>query len=92
MGSTVSKEAPLVSVNNVSFNFGTTKVLLDVTFSISCGDFVAIIGPNGSGKTTLLRIIVVIAGYSRSRDPGNILLNAWNAEQGQQEYYRDYYS
>jgi len=65
MGSTVSKEAPLVSVNNVSFNFGTTKVLLDVTFSMSSGDFVAIIGPNGSGKTTLLRIIIGIIRPSK---------------------------
>lgn len=60
MDSAVSEEAPLVSVNSVSFSFGTTKVLLDVTFSINPGDFMAIIGPNGSGKTTLLRIITGI--------------------------------
>jgi zinc transport system ATP-binding protein len=65
MDSTVSKEAPLVSVDNVSFSFGTTKVLLDVTFSISSGDFIAIIGPNGSGKTTLLRIITGIVRPSK---------------------------
>ena len=56
----VNKKLPLVSVNNVHFNFGTTKVLVDVSFSISPGDFLAIIGPNGSGKTTLLKIIMGI--------------------------------
>jgi zinc transport system ATP-binding protein len=65
MGSAVSKEAPLVSVNKVSFSFGTTKVLRDVTFSISSGDFIAVIGPNGSGKTTLLRIITGIIRPSK---------------------------
>jgi zinc transport system ATP-binding protein len=65
MGSVVSSKAPLVSVNDVSFNFGITKVLLDVTFSVSSGDFIAIIGPNGSGKTTLLRIIMGIISPSK---------------------------
>ncbi|MEW6163114.1 MAG: metal ABC transporter ATP-binding protein [Nitrospirota bacterium] len=50
----------LVSVEGVSFSYGTTPVLIDVTFSIMPDDFLAIIGPNGSGKTTLLKIILGI--------------------------------
>ena len=60
MDLSVNKRPPLVSVNNVSFSYGATKVLDRVTFSISAGDFLAIIGPNGSGKTTLLKIILGI--------------------------------
>jgi len=60
MDLSVNKRPPLVSVNNVSFSYGATKILDRVTFSISAGDFLAIIGPNGSGKTTLLKIILGI--------------------------------
>jgi zinc transport system ATP-binding protein len=55
----VSNE-PLVFVKNISFSFGSTKVLEDINLSIITGDFLAIIGPNGSGKTTLLKIILGI--------------------------------
>lgn len=54
---TVNKE-PLISIKGVSFSYGTTQVLVNVTFSIMPYDFLAIIGPNGSGKTTLLNIIL----------------------------------
>lgn len=51
---------PLVSVKNISFSFGSTKVLEEVSLSITQGDFLAIIGPNGSGKSTLVKIILRI--------------------------------
>ena len=34
-----------------------TKVLKNVTLSVSEGDYIAIMGPSGSGKTTLMNII-----------------------------------
>ncbi len=49
---------PLIRVENVSFSYREHLVLKEVTFSITRGDFLAIIGPNGSGKSTLLKIIL----------------------------------
>lgn len=48
----------LIEVNNLNFNFGSTKVLSDINFSIKKGDFVGLIGPNGSGKTTLIKLLL----------------------------------
>ena len=48
----------------------STQVLTDVNFSVSEGEFLAIVGPNGCGKTTLLRLI---SGLIRPTD-GYILL------------------
>ena len=39
-------------------NLGDLPVLNRVSFSVSKGEFVGIIGPNGCGKSTLLRIIL----------------------------------
>ncbi|MGH7652676.1 MAG: ABC-F family ATP-binding cassette domain-containing protein [Gemmatimonadaceae bacterium] len=46
-----------ISVSNVAVEFGATKILSGITFTIGKGDRWAILGRNGSGKTTLFRII-----------------------------------
>ena len=51
---------PLISVENVSFYFQGLEVLRNISFSISAGDFLSLIGPNGCGKTTLIRVILGI--------------------------------
>ena len=48
----------LVSVENVSIQYGANTVLSHVTLNISAGEIVTIVGPNGSGKTSLLRAII----------------------------------
>lgn len=60
-----------LEVCNVSFSFGDTRILNDVSISIPDGDFHALLGSSGSGKTTLLRII---AGFLKP-DSGTILIN-----------------
>ena len=47
----------LLEVNNLTKNFGFTKVLRGVSFSLEQGQVLAIIGGSGSGKTTLLRCL-----------------------------------
>ena len=47
----------ILSVRNIYKSFGETRVLNDISMSVSKGEVLAIIGPSGSGKTTLLRCI-----------------------------------
>ena len=45
-----------LSFENVTFSYGNSPVLTDVSFSVPGGEFLVIIGPNGGGKTTLLKL------------------------------------
>lgn len=47
----------ILEVKHIEKNFGRTKVLKDVSFSMEEGTALAIIGASGSGKTTLLRCL-----------------------------------
>ena len=47
----------ILEVNELTKNFGATKVLKGITFSLEEGKVLSIIGSSGSGKTTLLRCI-----------------------------------
>ena len=47
----------MLSAANLIFGYGTSRVIDDVSLSVSESDIVGILGPNGSGKTTLLRLL-----------------------------------
>lgn len=47
----------ILEVNNLVKNFGSTKVLKGISFTLEEGKVLSIIGSSGSGKTTLLRCI-----------------------------------
>lgn len=49
---------PVVSLENVSFQYEQRNVIEHLNFQILQRDFVGLIGSNGAGKTTLLRMIV----------------------------------
>jgi iron(III) transport system ATP-binding protein len=46
-----------VTIEHVSFGYGRTPVLDDISLEVTRGEFFAFLGPSGSGKTTLLRLI-----------------------------------
>ena len=73
---------------NVSFSFGDTRILNDVSISIPDGDFHALLGSSGSGKTTLLRII---AGFLKP-DSGTILINGKDVTLGMLVNDKDIYN
>jgi len=50
----------ILSVNQLSKNYGAIKALQSVSFDVPQGSVFGILGPNGSGKTTLLSVILDI--------------------------------
>jgi iron(III) transport system ATP-binding protein len=64
-----------VDVQSVSFGYGATRVLEDVSLTVRKGEFFAFLGPSGSGKTTLLRLI---AGFGQP-ERGRIMIGGRDA-------------
>ena len=47
----------MLSIQNISKNFGAIKAVNNVSLEIKKGSITGLIGPNGAGKTTLFNII-----------------------------------
>lgn len=60
----------VLEVKNIKKDFGKTKVLKGVSFSLEKGQVLAIIGSSGSGKTTLLRCL----NFLEKPDSGEIIV------------------
>ncbi len=45
----------MLRIENLSVNYGSRRVLQEVSLSVQSGEIVALIGPNGAGKSTLIR-------------------------------------
>ena len=50
----------VLDVSNLSVIRSGTQVIHDINLSVSCGEFIGIVGPNGGGKSTLLLTILGI--------------------------------
>ena len=77
----LSTSHKLLKLEHVSYSYhnrdGETLALSDISFSISEGEFVAIVGPSGCGKSTLLSLIAGLL----SPETGSILINGKPTEQ-----------
>ncbi|MFG1732306.1 ATP-binding cassette domain-containing protein [Paenibacillus sp. 843] len=54
----------VITINNLSKNFGGTKAVKNLSFDVYKGEIFGIIGPNGAGKTTTLEILEGISDPS----------------------------
>lgn len=61
---------PILVVQHVSKSFGNGQVLDDVSFSLSRGEMVGLIGASGSGKSTLIRTIAALTPIDRDKGKG----------------------
>ena len=50
----------VLSINNLSKNYGNIQAVKNVSFEIRKGEVYGILGPNGSGKTTTLAVVLGI--------------------------------
>lgn len=59
--------APLIDIQDISFEYEETKALDHISMKVEEGDFLAILGPNGSGKSTLLKIMLGLIKPSKGK-------------------------
>jgi simple sugar transport system ATP-binding protein len=64
-----SVEPPVIELRNVSKTFGDVRALAGVSFHVSRGEIVGLLGDNGSGKSTMVKMMM---GYYHP-DPGGEL-------------------
>ena len=54
----------MIKFRNVGFGFPQKDLYKDISFSIDCGEHIALIGSNGSGKSTLINLIIDTDKYT----------------------------
>ena len=65
----------MIEIRNLAFSYGDRPVLRDVSFVVSPGEVVSVVGANGAGKTTLLKILATLA-YP---DAGTVMMDGTDA-------------
>ncbi len=66
----------MIDFKDVSFRYGDTDTLKNISFHIDKGDFVAVLGANGAGKTTLSKLFNGILKPTS----GDVILNGFNTK------------
>lgn len=54
---------PAISVQGLNVTLGDHHVLQNLSFKVTVGEIVSVIGPNGSGKTTLVKALLGLIPY-----------------------------
>ena len=47
----------MIQVNNLTKSYGVQSLFKDISFNLSKGDKVGLVGRNGTGKSTLIKIL-----------------------------------
>lgn len=69
MSNVTAAPTSLVSAHRLHKSYGTHTILADISFTISAGERVGLVGNNGSGKSTLAKI----AGGVEAPDQGQLM-------------------
>ena len=60
----------MLKIESLSVNYGSRRILHDVSLNVQNGEIVTLIGPNGAGKSTLIRavsgVIPILSGRVRT--------------------------
>jgi phosphate transport system ATP-binding protein len=73
------KEKVKVDIRKLSFYYGTTRALKNITMPLNDRQVTAFIGPSGCGKSTLLRVLNRIYElYPKQRAEGEVVLDGEN--------------
>lgn len=66
----------MIEIKDLSFAYGSTTILRDISFQVEPGECVGIMGNNGAGKSTLITCI------NRIRNPksGQVMINGQNLQ------------
>lgn len=68
----------MIHISGLSNKYGETKILSDISFSISKGEILGVMGKNGAGKTTLIKSILREVDFSGTIDMPSLLINKNN--------------
>jgi len=60
----------MLKIQNLSVDYGTRRILHNVSFEVQSGEVLALIGPTGAGKSTLIRevsgVLTIAGGHVRT--------------------------
>jgi ABC-type multidrug transport system fused ATPase/permease subunit len=74
-----------IAFRDVSFSYANKNVLSRVSFTLSKGDKVAVIGANGAGKSTLLKVFLKFVDYD-----GSILVDGADTQRIATDAFREF--
>jgi len=75
-GKSLSEGAGTLELRNVSYSYGSTPLLKNISMTVREGETLALVGSTGCGKSTLLSLLVRFL----SPDEGSVLLNGENID------------
>jgi len=61
------KKNSIISIEDLTFAYGNKIILSNVSFDISSGEFLCLLGANGAGKSTLIRILTGQLSYKKGK-------------------------